>query len=93
MKFPRTRKFYVLVSFGFVIILFFFSHWRSYNILVHQNKNAHRTDYIVVQDTDVNLKQNSDRNKEIIDEKCRSENGLQTSVHCVNKGDFKNIAI
>ena len=80
MTLPRKRKFYVLVSFGFVVILFFF----SYKIL---DQNTHETsNRLVVQDSK-QLDERSNVKSERNESKCRSEGGLQTSAHCVNKGD------
>lgn len=67
----------MLVSFGFVIILFFFSHWRSYKIIV---QNTQERSPLLVQERS---KVESDRKES----KCRSESGLQMSAHCVNKGN------
>lgn len=90
MTLPRTRKCYVLVSFGFVVILFFFTHWKSYKILV---QNTHGTsNRLVVQDSK-QLDERSDVESERNESKCTSEGGLQTSAHCVNKGDNGNIVV
>lgn len=89
MKFPRTRRFYVLVSFVFVIILFLFSHWRSYKILVQNN---HEKNSLLVQNT-YKLSERGNEETEKDELKCRSQDGLQTSTHCVNKGDGKNILV
>ena len=85
MTLPRTRKFYVLVSFGFVVILFFFSHWKSYKILV---QNTHESsNRLVVQDSKQLDEERSNVESERNESKCTWEGGLQTSAHCVNKGD------
>lgn len=80
----------MLVSFIFVIILFFFSHWRSYKILVQNNRerNSQR-----IQDKKKLQANNEKTEQEGDDLKCRSQNGLQTSAHCVNKGEDKNISV
>lgn len=66
-----------------MVILFFFSHWKSYKILV---RNTHETsNRFVVQDSK-QLDERSNVESERNESKCRSEGGLQTSGHCVNKG-------
>lgn len=79
-----------MASFVFVIILFFFSHWRSYKILVQNN---HERNSELVQDTRKQVNERSSEETERDELKCRSQNGLQTSAHCVNKGDDKNILV
>lgn len=78
-----------MVSFVFVIILFFFSHWRSYKILVQNNHERNSR----LQDTKKLVNERSYEETERDDLKCNSQNGLQTSEHCVNKGDDKNIFV
>lgn len=88
MTFRRTRKFYLLASFTFVVILFFFSHWKSYKILV---QNTHKPrNRLLVQDSE-QLDERSNLEAQRNDSKCRSESGVQTSAHCVNEGDNENI--
>ena len=77
MKFGRSRKFYLLISFGFVLILFFFSHWKTFKILDQSNDK----NFPLIQEM------RSGRDEKTREEKCSPENGVQTSGHCLNKGD------
>lgn len=77
-----------MVSFIFVIILFFFSHWRSYKILVQNNRERNSQ---LIQGKKKLQEKNEETEHESDELKCRSQNGLQTSAHCVNKGEDKNI--
>ena len=84
MKFGRSRKFYILFSFGFVLILFFFSHWRTFKILDQDNEKQS----LFIQEMNLR-KRESGNDEKTREEKCRSENGVQISGHCMNKGDYK----
>lgn len=88
MKFPRARKSYVLISFGFVIAIFLFTHWRSYKILVQNNNN--RNSERVLDKKLESLQNLNERSSKINGKNCPPENGLQTSAHCAKKGDDKN---
>jgi len=81
MKFGRSRKFYILFSFGFVLILFFFSHWRTFKILDQDNEKQS----LFIQEMNLR-KRESGNDEKTREEKCRSENGVQISGHCMNKG-------
>lgn len=79
-----------MASFVFVVILFFFSHWKSYKILV-QNTHKPRNRLFVQESKQLDERSNLEAQRN--DSKCRSESGVQTSAHCVNEGDNENIVV
>ena len=84
-KCRRSKRFYLLISFGFVLILFFFSHWKTFKILDQTNDKSS----LLIQEKYLKNR-GSETEEETKDEKCRSENGVQTLGHCMNKGDAQN---
>lgn len=83
MKFNRSRKFYILCSFGVVLTVFFYSHWKTFKILDQNNKR------IALVDQESRLANGEhERDEERRDEKCRLGNDVQTSAHCVDNGDY-----
>ena len=85
MKFGRSRRFYILCSFGFVLILFFFSHWKTFKILELDQNVIDRN---FLHDQKISLRNSkSGGGGDTGDARCSSEIGVQTSGHCMNKGE------
>lgn len=86
MKFGRSRKFYILCSFGFVLTLFFFAHWKTFRTLELDQNVIDRN---FLHDQKINLRNSkSGRGGDTEDAKCSLEIGVQTSGHCMNKGKY-----
>lgn len=82
MRFVRSRKSYIFISFGLIIALFLFTHWRSYKILVeksHEERVTHAKDN--------KLGSHDQLSGKMTQQNCSPESGLQTSAHCRKKGE------
>lgn len=80
MRFVRSRKSYIFISFGLIIALFLFTHWRSYKILVeksHEERVTHAKDN--------KLGSHDQLSGKMTQQNCSPESGLQTSAHCRKK--------
>lgn len=83
MRFGRSKRCYLLISFGIVLILFFFSHWKTIKIL----DESHEKTVLPVNEKELQ-KSGSETDEKANGNKCVSEDGVQTLGHCINKGDL-----
>lgn len=83
MRFGRSRRCYLLISFGIVLILLFFSHWKTINIL----DESHEKTVLPVNEKELQ-KGGSETDEKANGNRCVLEDGVQTLGHCINKGDL-----
>lgn len=80
MRFGRSRRCYLLISFGIVLILLFFSHWKTIKIL----DESHEKNVPPVNEKELQ-KSGSETDEKANGNKCVLEDGVQTLGHCINK--------
>lgn len=81
MRFVRSRKSFIFLSFGFVILLFLVTHWRSYKLLVEKIHDER-----VTHDQNIKFGSHDQLSRKMTQQNCSPESGLQTSAHCKKKG-------